>query len=80
MKRTKHEGGASGHNDLPRKVVEALAAVVVEAELHKARAKGTVEIVKLIYDVPEGDLLRLVAEFVAEAGEGPEPRGQRLPQ
>jgi len=76
MERKQHEGGTAGHNlNPPHKVLEALAAVVIEAELSKARAKGSVEMVRLIYDIPEGDLLRMVAEFVAQAAEGPEPRG-----
>lgn len=76
MERKQHEGGTTGHNlNPPHKVLEALAAVVIEAELSKARAKGSVEMVRLIYDIPESDLLRMLAEFVAQAAEGPEPRG-----
>lgn len=62
-------------NTPPRKVVEALAALVVEAEISKARAKSSFEMVRLVYDIPDGALLRLIAEIVPEVQEGPAPRG-----
>lgn len=76
MKQKQHEGAVDGHTvKPPKKVIRALAAVVVEAELARSRASSSVDMVKLIYDIPDDQLLRLVAEFVSEAGDVPQPEG-----
>ncbi len=76
MNQKQHDGGKNGHTKKPpHEVIEALAAVVVEAELSKARAKGSVDMVRMIYNISEDNLIRLVAEFVSEAGDVPQPEG-----
>ena len=55
-------------SDIPDDVRQAVATVVVEAVSARERAKAVIDLVRLVYGLPEHATVRLVASIVSTSG------------